>query len=154
MKINELLSTATIDLTLSTPTKEATIEALAQLLYEADKLTSLEDFKAGILERESLGSTRVGYGIAIPHAKTKVVKTPALAYGYHKEGVDYDSLDEAPAHLIFMIAAPEGENNLHLQTLAKLSRQLIDEDFREALHACKSKEEVLTHLSKIDKEEA
>lgn len=152
MKITEMLTEKTIILDLTTTDKTSTIEALASSLNVASKLHDLETFIEAIHEREELGSTGVGFGIAIPHAKTSAVKVPALAFGFHKEGVDYASLDDEPAHLFFMIAAPESANNLHLQTLAKLSRKLIDEDFREALKRCTTIEEVITHLSTIDKE--
>lgn len=152
MKITEMLHESTIDLTLQTTDKKSTLKQLVTLLDKAEKLEEPLGYLSAVLEREAHGSTGIGYGIAIPHAKTAAVKTPALAFGLHKEGVEFASLDDAPAHLIFMIAAPEGANNLHLQTLAKLSRKLIDEDFRETLRSCTTKEEVLNHLSTIDEE--
>ena len=100
-------------------------------------------YKSKVLERESLSTTGIGDGIAIPHAKTKAVKNPGLRSMVVKNGVDYDSLDGAPAKLFFMIAAPESANNLHLEVLARLSTILMDEDFRESLINAKSKEEYL-----------
>jgi len=153
MKITELMTEDIMCLDLASNTKKEVIRELSTLLVEANKVSNLEKFVAEIEAREELSTTGVGYGVAIPHAKTKFVKTPALAFGKSKEGIDYDSMDGEDAHIFFMIAAPADGANLHLQTLAKLSRKLIDEDFRNSLHEATTKEEVLHILSSIDKEE-
>jgi len=153
MKITELMTKDIMCLDLASKTKKEVIRELSTLLVEANKVSDLEKFVAEIEAREELSTTGVGYGVAIPHAKTKFVKTPALAFGKSKEGIDYDSMDGEDAHIFFMIAAPADGANLHLQTLAKLSRKLIDEDFRKSLHEASTKEEVLHILSSIDKEE-
>lgn len=153
MKINELISEDTIIVSLKSNTKDEVIDELATALNEADKLNDLETYITAIHEREALGSTGVGFGIAIPHAKTKAVKEPALAYGFHKEGIDYEALDGEVSQLFFMIAAPEGEANLHLQTLAKLSRKLMNDEFRESLKQLNDKTSIKDQLSLIDKED-
>jgi len=153
MKITELMTEEIMCLDLTSKSKKDVIKELSQMLFDADKISDLDKFVSEIEAREELSTTGVGYGIAIPHAKTKFVKTPALAFGKSKEGIDYDSMDEKPAHIFFMIAAPSDGANLHLQTLAKLSRKLIDEDFRNGLKNASSKEQILEILSKIDKEE-
>jgi len=150
MKISELMSDDIILLEAKATTKEGIIKEMAKLLEKADKITELDGFVEAINERETLGSTGVGYGIAIPHAKTKFVKTPALAFARSKEGIDYESLDGEKADLFFMIAAPQGGENLHLQTLAKLSRKLIDDEFRETIRNAETKAALMEALSKID----
>lgn len=153
MKINELIREDTIIVSLKSNTKEAVIKELASALNEAGKLNDLTGYIQAIHDREALGSTGVGFGIAIPHAKTIAVKEPALAYGFHKEGIDYEALDGEVSQLFFMIAAPEGEANLHLQTLAKLSRKLMNDAFREGLKALNDKTKIKDQLSLIDKED-
>lgn len=153
MKITELMTEDIMTLDLEATTKKEVIVELSQLLYDAGKVSDLDKFIGEIESREGLSTTGVGYGIAIPHAKTKFVKTPALAFGKSEKGIDFASMDDEDAHIFFMIAAPADGANLHLQTLAKLSRSLIDEHFRNDLKAAKTKEDVLKVLSKIDKEE-
>ena len=94
-------------------------------------------------KREEEGSTGIGEGIAIPHAKTDAVATPGLASMIVRQGVDYESLDDEPAYLFFMIAAPAGGANIHLEVLSRLSRMLMDDDFREKLMQASSADEYL-----------
>lgn len=153
MKITELMTQDIMCLNLTSSSKKEVIKELSEMLYKEDKISNLEEFVKEIEAREDLSTTGVGYGVAIPHAKTKYVKEPSLAFGKSKQGIDYDSMDGEDAHIFFMIAAPADGANLHLQTLAKLSRKLIDEDFRDSLKEATSKKEVLDILSIIDKEE-
>src|SRR5581483_1704835 len=135
MKITDLLKKDTIVLDLQSTTKAEVIEELVAKLHEAGRLESREGFKEAILKRESQSTTGIGEGIAIPHAKTSAVKTPAIAFGRSVSGIDYESLDGQAAHLFFMIAASEGANNAHLETLSRLSMLLMDTDFRKTLLA-------------------
>lgn len=150
MKIKELIAEEITTLNLQATTKEKVIDELVNLLYKSGRITEVEGFKNEIFKREELGSTGVGFGVAIPHAKTEYVSTPSLAFGLSHEGVDYESLDGKKAHIFFMIAAPASGANLHLQTLAKLSRKLISEDFRESLKNVKTQEELQNILESID----
>lgn len=152
MRITELLTQETIAMDLSATTKDGVIEALAQQLNEAGKLNDIETFKDAIHERERQSSTGVGEGIAIPHAKNEAVTTPAIAFGKSKEGVDYESLDMQPAHLFFMIAAPETGAKTHLDALAKLSSVLMDESVRSALLKANTPEEILSIMNQADDE--
>ncbi|PCF35606.1 PTS fructose transporter subunit IIC [Staphylococcus delphini] len=152
MRITELLTKETIAMDLSATTKEAAIDELAQQLNQAGKLNHLDDYIAAIHKREQQSSTGIGEGIAIPHAKVEAVKTPAIAFGKSKAGVDYDSLDMQPAHLFFMIAAPATGAQTHLDALAKLSSVLMDESVRQALLEADSPEEVLAIINKADDE--
>ncbi|WP_078412911.1 PTS fructose transporter subunit IIABC [Priestia abyssalis] len=151
MRITELLKKDTIILNLSSSSKEAVIDELVNKLDQAGKLADREEFKKAILAREAQSTTGIGEGIAIPHAKTKAVQTPALAFGRSKTGVDYESLDGQPSHLFFMIAAPEGANNAHLETLSRLSTLLMDSSFREKLLAVETEEDVLALIDSQDK---
>src|SRR5699024_11637159 len=99
----------------------------------AVKISDKETVKDEILNREKQSTTGVGDGVAIPHAKTKAVEEAAIAFGRSIEGIDYEALDGQPSHLFFMIAAPEGANDTHLQALARLSTILMRKEIREQL---------------------
>ncbi|PYZ97098.1 PTS fructose transporter subunit IIA [Alteribacter lacisalsi] len=152
MRITELLTQDTVLLDLKASAKEAVIDEMAEKLDRAGKLADLKLFKKAIRERESQSSTGIGEGVAIPHAKTKAVKEPAIAFARSAEGVDYEAIDGQNSHLFFMIAASEGANNEHLQALSRLSTLLMDEDFRQTLMEADSVEEVLRAVDEKEKE--
>lgn len=143
MKITELLKKESIELNVKVSNKEEAIDYLAGLMDAGGRLSDKAAYKEGILDREALGSTAVGDGIAIPHAKVAAVKEPGLAAVVVPEGVDYEAFDGSLSHLIFMIAAPEGEGDVHLEALSRLSTLLMDPDFKEDLLHAKSSEEFL-----------
>ena len=152
MKITDLLKKNGIALNPNVKTKEEAINKLVDLMNDTGRLNDKEAYKEAVLARESLSTTGIGDNIAIPHAKTTAVKEAGLSAMILADGIDYDSLDGEPAKLFFMIAAPEGENNLHLDVLARLSMMLMDPEFKEQLINAKSVDEF---LSLIDyKEEA
>jgi fructose PTS system EIIBC or EIIC component len=153
MRITELLRNETIALNLQASSKRSVIDELVSVLDKGGKLQDAEEFKKAILNRESQSTTGIGEGIAIPHAKTSAVKSPAIAFGKSAEGIDYESLDGAPAHLFFMIAATEGANQTHLEALSRLSSMLMDEEVRKSLVNASSEEEVLEIINLHDKEE-
>lgn len=150
MKITELLKKETIILNLDSSSKQDVLTELIGQLDQAGNLSDKNTFTKGILERESQSTTGIGDGVAIPHAKSHAVKTPAIAFGRSTSGIDYDSLDGQPAHLFFMIAASEGADNAHLEALSRLSTFLMDEKFRKKILEATSKEEVLQAVT--DKE--
>lgn len=151
MKIIDLLHKEGINLNINPSSKEQCINELVELMHKTGNLKDKEEFKKAIIAREELSTTGIGDGIAIPHGKTKAVKKASLAAAICKSGVDYDSLDGAPAKLFFMIAVPENSDNLHLEVLARLSTILMDESFRLKLIDCKDKDEF---LQLIDRKEA
>lgn len=151
MRITDLLKKDTVIINLQAQSKSAAIDEMASKLNEAGRLNDLEAFKEAILKRESQSTTGIGEGIAIPHAKTEAVKIPAICFAKSTDGVDYESLDGQPAHLLFMIAASAGANNEHLETLSRLSSLLMDVDFRKELLNASSPDEV---ISIIDRKEA
>lgn len=152
MKITELLTSSTVILNLQAKTKAAAIDELVNKLNEAGKLTDKAKFKEAILAREAQSTTGIGEGIAIPHAKTSAVKVPAIAFGRSKEGVDYEALDGQPSHLFFMIAAPEGANNAHLETLSRLSSMLMNPAFRSKIENASTVNEVLAAIDEQERE--
>ncbi|MDN6231998.1 MAG: fructose-specific PTS transporter subunit EIIC [Staphylococcus simulans] len=152
MRITELLTRETIAMDLDATSKEGVIDALVDQLDHAGILSDVKAFKEAIMAREGQSTTGIGEGIAIPHAKVDAVKKPAIAFGKSKAGVDYQSLDGQPAHLFFMIAAPEGGAQTHLDALAKLSGVLMDDDVRKALLNAETPDEVLAIIDRADDE--
>lgn len=152
MRITELLTRETIAMDLDATSKESVIDALVDQLDHAGILSDVKAFKEAIMAREGQSTTGIGEGIAIPHAKVDAVKKPAIAFGKSKAGVDYQSLDGQPAHLFFMIAAPEGGAQTHLDALAKLSGVLMDDDVRKALLHAQTPDEVLSIIDRADDE--
>lgn len=150
MRITELLKKDSVSLGVRVDSKDAAINYLVDLHARVGNITDKAVFKEGIVKREEGGSTAIGEGIAIPHAKNKAVTKAGLAAMTVPEGVDYDSLDGQPTNLIFMIAAPEGGSDVHLEVLSRLSMLLIDEDFRKELLASKNVDEFLKVCDKYE----
>lgn len=142
MRIVDLLSKDSILLNASPKNKAEAIDMLVDLQVKGGKITDREAYKKGILAREENGSTAVGEGIAIPHAKNAAVKAPSLAAMTVPDGVDYEALDDEPSNLLFMIAAPSDGGDVHLEVLSRL----MDEDFRAKLLAAESKEAFLQSI--------
>lgn len=153
MKITDLLTKETMILALQAKTKGEVIDELAEKLAEAGAVSDVEAFKQAIWAREKQSTTGVGDGIAIPHAKTAAVKRPAVAFGRSAEGIDYESLDGKPSHLFFMIAAPEGGEQTHLEALARLSSMLMDASFRAQLETASSEEEIVRLFAEKESEQ-
>ncbi|MFP7171542.1 fructose-specific PTS transporter subunit EIIC [Terribacillus halophilus] len=153
MRITELLTKDTIILQLKSQSKADVIEELVSKLDEAGKLNDKAGFKEAILAREAQSTTGIGEGIAIPHGKSAAVKIPAIAFGRSEEGLDYEALDGQPSHLFFMIAASEGANQTHLETLSRLSSFLMDSTFRSSIENAKTEEEIMTIIDAKEKEE-
>ena len=152
MKISDLLIKDRINLDVQSSDKTGIIRELAKLHESTGVLNDYEGYVNALMAREAQSSTGIGEGIAIPHAKTEFVKEPALAMGRKKEGIEYDSLDGEPATLFFMIAAPDGANNTHIETLARLSQLLLDDDFKAALENAATADEVVDIINKAEAE--
>ena len=150
MRITELLKQESIGLNEKAENKEQAIDKLVALMEAGGRLKDKAGYKAGILAREGLGSTAIGEGIAIPHAKVEAVAQPGLAAMVLPEGVDYEAFDGSLANLIFMIAAPAEGADVHLEALARLSTLLMNPGFKEALTAAKSKEEFLRVIDEAE----
>ena len=142
MNINELLIKDAMIMDLKATDKKGAIDEMVQKMYDVGRISDIQTYKDGILAREAQTSTGLGDGIAMPHAKNKAVKEATVLFAKSNTGVDYEALDGQPTYLFFMIAAPEGANDTHLQALAALSRLLIDADFVAQLKSAKTPDEV------------
>lgn len=151
MKIRDLLAVESIDLNGKVTGKNETLDAMVALMAKSGKINDVEKYRKGVYAREEEGTTGIGEGIAIPHCKSDVVSKPGLAAMVIKDGVDFDALDGEKVSLIFLIAAPNTEDNVHLDVLSKLSVLLMDENFTSGLRNAKTVEEF---LSVIDRAEA
>lgn len=150
MNISELLSAKTVFLPLEASTKQAAIEALIDGLQAGGSVSDKAVYLEAVLNRESSGSTGIGFGVAIPHGKSKGVVKPGLAFARLAEPIDWQSLDGAPVSMVFLIAVPEEQaGNDHLKILIGLSRKLIHEDFRQQLAAVQNADEVISLLGTI-----
>lgn len=154
MKITDLLRKEGIELNGAVSTKAETIDKMVDLMVKTGNIADTDTYKKCVLEREGKGSTGVGEGIAIPHAKTNAVTRPGLSAMVVPEGVDYESLDGQPADLIFLIAAPDTEDNIHLDVLGRLSVLLMNEDFTNKLRHAKSPEEFMQIIDDAETEKS
>ena len=151
MKIRDLLAVESIDLNGKVTGKNEALDAMVALMAKSGKINDVEKYRKGVYAREEEGTTGIGEGIAIPHCKSDAVSKPGLAAMVIKDGVDFDALDGEKVSLIFLIAAPNTEDNVHLDVLSKLSVLLMDENFTHGLRNAKTVEEF---LSVIDQAEA
>lgn len=152
MKIRELLQLRGISLGQSPATKNEMISKLADLMFETGSLLDKNQYIQDVLKREESGTTGIGEGVAIPHAKSKGVKNPQLAAMTVPTGTDYDSLDGDQTNLFFMIAVPENSSDEHLKVLSRLSTMLMDKLFRDDLLNAKTNEEFLSIIEKKEME--
>lgn len=150
MRITDLLDKRSISLDAAPTDKKATLDMAVELMAKSGKLMDVEQYRAQVYAREEESTTGIGEGIAIPHGKCDAVKTPGLAAMVIKNGVDYDSLDGEPVTLLFLIAAPNTKDNVHLDVLSKLSVMLMDENFTTSLRNAKSVEEFLQIIDAAD----
>ena len=150
MRITDLLDKRSISLDAAPADKKATLDMAVELMAKSGKLMDVERYRAQVYAREEESTTGIGEGIAIPHGKCDAVKTPGLAAMVIKNGVDYDSLDGEPVTLLFLIAAPNTKDNVHLDVLSKLSVMLMDENFTTSLRNAKSVEEFLQIIDAAD----
>lgn len=150
MKITDILSPDMVIADLKGTTKPEVLNELAKALTSKYKEISLADLTAVLAERERLGSTAIGDGIAIPHGKLRGVTKIIGAFGRHVKGVDFDSLDGGPSQLFFVLVAPEDSASLHLKALARVSRLLKEGSFRERLLAAKDADEIYRLIKEED----
>ena len=152
MKISEFLCDEAVNPDLQARTKEEVIEELVALLVGADAIE--KKHKAKIVEvitaREALGSTAIGQGIAIPHGKSENVSKLVAGLGISKKGINFDSLDGEPAHIFFILIAPQDSAGPHLKALARVSRLLKDKYFRDSLKSSKDSRDIIELISHED----
>ncbi|MCQ3907233.1 MAG: fructose PTS transporter subunit IIA [Mycoplasmoidaceae bacterium] len=150
MKITSLLSEKTIELSAICKNKEDAINQAVGLMAKSGAIENIPAFIEGVFKREKESSTGVGEGIAIPHFKSAIVKKPHLAAMVIKDGVEFESLDGQPVQLLFLIAAPDNKDNVHLDVLARLSSMLMHPDFKDELIKAKDKKEFLSIIDKFE----
>lgn len=153
MKIQDLLNKKVMLLDLQATTKEAAIDEMINSLVDNGVVTDFDVFKSGIMAREAQTSTGLGDGIAMPHSKNAAVKEATVLFAKSNKGVDYESFDGQPTDLFFMIAVPEGANDIHLAALAELSKYLMQDGFADRLRQVTSADEVIEAFN-IGEEEA
>ena len=154
MRITDLLDKRSIYLGAKVSSKEETLDRAVALMAESGKIADVDTYRKGVYAREQEGTTGIGEGIAIPHCKSAAVKQAGLAAMVIPDGVDFDSLDGEPVHLLFLIAAPDTADNVHLDVLSKLSVLLMDEDFTNALKSAKTVDEFLSIIDKAENGDA
>lgn len=154
MRITELLDKRSISLSGAPKSKSEALDQVIELMAASGKINDQEAYRKQVYAREEESTTGIGEGIAIPHGKCDAVSKPGLAAMVVKDGVDFDSLDGEPVTLIFLIAAPNTEDNVHLDVLSKLSVLMMDEDFSDSLRNAASVEEFLQIIDKADEEKA
>ena len=152
MKIIELLDKKSISLDAAPKSKSEALDLAVDLMAESGKIKDKEAYKKLVYAREEESTTGVGEGIAIPHGKGDCVDKPGLAAMVIKDGVDFEALDEEPVNILFLIAAPDTEDNVHLDVLSKLSMMLMDEDFRNSLINAKDVDEFIDIVDRTDEE--
>ena len=152
MKIEDLLSPDLMIMDLKATTQEEAIKEMADLEVKQDVVNNEDEFIKSIWAREKESTTGIGDGIAMPHARNKYINRAAVLFAKSPKGIDYNSLDGQPVHLFFMITAPAGADNTHLQALAKLSSLLINPDVVNALKAATKPEEVIDIFKKAETE--
>lgn len=152
MRITDLLDRRSVSLTAAPKTKSETLDMAVDLMVKSEKISDREAYRKQVYLREEESTTGIGEGIAIPHCKCDAVKKPGLAAMVIKNGVEFEALDDEPVTLLFLIAAPNTEDNIHLDVLSKLSVMLMDEEFTESLRNASSVDEFMDIIDRADSE--
>ena len=154
MKITELLDKRSISLDAAPASKSEALDLAVELMAAGGKLSDVEAYRRQVYAREEESTTGIGEGIAIPHGKCDAVKKPGLAAMVIRDGVDFDSLDGEPVTLLFLIAAPNTKDNVHLDVLSKLSVLMMDEAFSASLRNAETVEQFLSIIDQADEDQA
>lgn len=151
MKITDLLEEKSIKLNAVANSKQEALNQIVNLIDRTGNISNKEEYKKVVLARETQGTTGIGEGIAIPHGKSNAIKKATLAAMVIPNGVDFEALDSKKVDLMFLIAAPETKDNIHLEVLSRLSALLMDEKFREKLRGAKTPEEFINYIDEAEK---
>ena len=151
MQIMDFLTIDAVKMALESKTKKDVIKELVELLVKSGKVKDKKKMVQTLLEREELGSTGIGQGIAIPHGKSDTVSDLAAAFGLSPDGISFDSLDGEPVNIFFLLVAPEGAAGAHLKALARISSLLKDKYFRKSLVSAKTPEDVIKIIQEEEK---
>lgn len=152
MKLSNLVRQELICLDLESTEKNDSIIEMVEVLVQKQVINDREIFLKEVSEREKFGSSGIGDGVAIPHARTEVVEEIIIAFGRSQKGIDFGSLDRKPVYLVFLIASPTKDNDLYLRTLARLSRFLREIKFRHGLLQAKTPDEVFSMLNSFEED--
>jgi PTS system nitrogen regulatory IIA component len=150
MKITDILDESSILQDLRSTNKKGVLEELSSVLVERGKLPDRDKVVEVLLEREKLGSTGIGDGIAIPHGKMKGIRELVTSFGRSIKGVNFESIDNKPTYLFFLLVAPENSAGIHLKTLARISRLLKDPSFRNRLMEAKDRQDLFRIIAEED----
>lgn len=151
MKLMDYIVKDAVIVNLASKEKEGAISELVEALLKAKKIASREKMVKILLDREELGSTGIGSGVAIPHAKTDDIDNVLIAFGSSNEGIEFASLDNKPVYLVFLMLAPLSSTGIHLKALAKISRMTKSNRCRPSLRKAQSAEEILKIIKEEDK---
>jgi len=153
MKFSDIIAEDSIIPELTAKDKEGVLEELAQAVCNHEPSVDKTDLVRVLLEREKLGSTGIGEGVAIPHGKLNSLSQPMVSFGRSRKGLDFDSMDAQPAYLFFLLVAPENSAGLHLKTLAKIAKVLKSRTFRKKLMEAKTRQELYEAIIRTDEED-
>ena len=151
MKISEVLHKEAILVDLKANDKKGVLEELSKPISLIAGINQQELVRV-LMDREQLGSTGIGGGIGIPHGKLKNLDKLILGFGLSRKGIDFDSMDKRPSHIFFLLVTPENSTGLHLKVLARISRLLKNDDFKEKLYQISDAEELLNEIEQVDYE--
>ena len=144
VKITDYITEDLIDLDLKSKNRESILVELSKLLERSKNiLVEDNDIYKALVDREKLGSTGIGKGVAIPHAKTESAKELTVAFGISRKGIDFNSMDDEEVHIFFVFASPNKDSQIYLKVLARISRLIREENFRQNLMDCKTAKEVI-----------
>ncbi|MBO1264437.1 PTS sugar transporter subunit IIA [Proteiniclasticum sp. SCR006] len=143
MTTKDMFSRERVTFNLKSESKKEVIDELIDILIADGKVNDKEAFRAAVLHREEEFSTGIGMGIAIPHGKSDAVNEASIVFGRSDAGIDYESMDDLPAHLFFLIAVPMESSDLHLRALSEISRNLMHKEMRDQLMSCQTYEEFI-----------
>jgi len=150
MRLTNLLQPELIKLDLEHQSKREVLEELISLLADTNRIRDRDGFTHAVLDRESQRSSGIGCGVAIPHARNEAISQASIALGRSKNGIDFEALDNAPVHLIFLLATPINAGADHLKALARLARILRHPEYRQALLAANTKDEIVKIIEEAE----
>jgi len=153
IRLSQILDTSCINLNLNSKKKKDAIREMVNLLYKAGKIKDPQKVERELIEREKMGTTGIGGGIAVPHIMTKEISQTVMAFGRKKEGLDFDAIDSEPVQLIFLLIGPKGEESTHLRLLCRLSRFLHNTQFKKSLMDAEKSEDILDIFQREEERE-
>jgi len=150
MALTEYINEGLIKVQIEATNKVDAITEMVDLMYNTGEITDRAEFLKSVIERETMGSTGIGYGVAIPHGRADVSQRLILSFGKSPEGIEFDSIDGKKVKLMFMLAAPKKDIGLYLKALAELSRLLEKEAFRNSLMNCYTPKDVIDTIDRFE----